>query len=80
MGFKARVVLSLSHCDLYTVSLRVISGATPAFSTNRGVHCLSIQQAHLPDIPYASRGGQAVVGCEHKENTLSLRHASVPGN
>ena len=49
MGFKARVVLSsalLLACIWWT--LRVTSGATPAFSTNRGVHCISMFTADSP--------------------------------
>ena len=33
---------------LCTVNLRVTSGATPAFSTNRGVHCISMCTASPP--------------------------------
>ena len=61
MGFKARVVL-LPAC-LHAVILRVTSGATPAFSTNMDVHCISVFTAGpLPHIPHASRGGWAAVG------------------
>ena len=60
MGFKARVVLlhALSLC-LLVVNLRVMSGATPAFSTI-GVYTVQvyIQHACLPDIPHAGSGGQ----------------------
>ena len=40
-GFKARVVLSYILTCLHAVDLRVTSGATPAFSTTRGVHCIN---------------------------------------
>ena len=33
---------------LYAVNLRVTSGATAAFSTNRGVHCISMCTAGPP--------------------------------
>ena len=33
---------------LHVVSLRVMSGATPAFSTNRSVHCTSVYTAGPP--------------------------------
>ena len=49
MGFKARVVLSPAHSTcLCAVNLRVMSGATPAFSTNRGVHCIRVYTAGPP--------------------------------
>ena len=43
---------------LHVLNLRVMSGATPAFFTNRGVHCISMYTAGLP---HASSGGQAMV-------------------
>ena len=43
---------------LHVVNLRFMCGITPAFSTNRGVHCINVlQQSHLPDIPNASSRG-----------------------
>ena len=49
MGFKARMVISLGTLTcLCTVNLRVISGATPAFPTNRGVHGISVCRVGLP--------------------------------
>ena len=42
LGYKARVVLSTTLTCMCTVNLRVVSGAIPAFSTNRGVHCTSV--------------------------------------
>ena len=33
---------------LHAVILKVTSGATPAFSTNRGVHCISVYMAWQP--------------------------------
>ena len=46
MGFKARVVLL--HACLCTVNLQVMSGATPPFSTNMGVHCISVYISGSP--------------------------------
>ena len=41
MGFKARGgSLACTLICLHAVNLRVTSGATPAFSNNRGVHCI----------------------------------------
>ena len=40
--------LTCTHTCLHAVNLRVTSGATPAFSTNRGVHCISMYTAGPP--------------------------------
>ena len=48
VGFKAGVVLSPAHLLACTVNLRVMSGATPAFSTNRGVHFASVYMTDSP--------------------------------
>ena len=49
MGFKARVVLlTYTLTSLHAVNLRVMSGATTVFSTNRGVHCISVYTAGPP--------------------------------
>ena len=45
MSFKARVVL---HLHTYLLADGKPKGATPAFSTNRGVHCISMYTAGLP--------------------------------
>ena len=55
--------LSCTLTCLHVVILWVTSGATSAFSTNRGEHCVSINTSGLY-IPHASRAGQAVVGYE----------------
>ena len=51
MGFKAMVVLSpassLTTC-LCVVNVRVMSSATPAFSTNMDVHCTTMYSTDLP--------------------------------
>ena len=62
MDFKAKVVLSpapLLVC-VYVVDQRVRSDATPAFSTNKGVHCIRM----------LAIGGQAAVG--YKPRLISL--------
>ena len=45
MGFKVRAVLLpallIACMQLLAVDLRVTSGATPAFSTNRDVRCIT---------------------------------------
>ena len=49
MGFKARVVLSPAHllaCMWWTQGSCLV--LTPAFSTNRGVHCISKYTAGPP--------------------------------
>ena len=48
---------------LCTVNLKVMSGATPTFSTNRDEHCISVYITDPPSrtIPHASRGEQAMV-------------------
>ena len=49
MGFKSRVdILPALFSCLHAVILKVMSGATPAFSTNRGVHCISVYMAWQP--------------------------------
>ena len=47
IGFKARWFSGLLTC-LRMVNLKLISGATPAFSTTSGVHCISVYTAGLP--------------------------------
>ena len=49
MGFKAREgCLIYTLTCLRTVNLRVTFGATPAFTTNGGVHCISVCTADWP--------------------------------
>ena len=59
MGFKARdgsLVCTLG-C-LFIVILGVTSGAATAFSSNRGVYCLSMcTTGSIPDMPHGDRGG-----------------------
>ena len=40
--------LACTFTCLHAVNLRVMFGATPAFSTNRGVHCISVYTAGPP--------------------------------
>ena len=44
---------------LCVVNLRVTSGATPAFSTNRGVHCISVYTAGPPSRHPSCKQGMA---------------------
>ena len=65
---------SCLHTCLHTVNLWVMSGATPAFSTNRSVHCKAcIYQACLPDIPHASSGGQPMVDANLGSSVIRSR-------
>ena len=49
MGFKSRVdILACTLSCLHAVILKVTSGATPAFSTNMGVHCIGMYTAWRP--------------------------------
>ena len=73
LAIKTRVVLSppfLHSC---------MSGTTPAFFTNRGVHYKQacIQQAHLPDISHASKGRQTAVGYEPRQSVEARFQVSM---
>ena len=48
MGFKSRVDLACTHSCLRAVIPKVTSGATSAFSTNKGVHCITVYTAWQP--------------------------------
>ena len=46
---------------LHALNPRVTSGATPAFFTNRGVHCIGVYTAGLPSGHPPCGRGQAIV-------------------
>ena len=78
--------LTCTLTRLPAVNLRVMSGATPAFSTNRGVHCTSVYTAGMPSRhpSYKQwRAGQATVaipiyqkGCNRANRTSTLQERS----
>ena len=48
-GFQSQSgYLACTLSCLHAVILKVTTGATPAFSTNRGVHCISVYTAWQP--------------------------------